>query len=89
MEAQARNVFGFIHNTLAEGGYSEADVAKLYIYFHAEGDWREIERQRAVIARVQREFYPDPGPAVTAIRVAGFAYENLLLEIEAFGTRPA
>jgi enamine deaminase RidA (YjgF/YER057c/UK114 family) len=89
MEAQARNVFRFIHNTLAEGGYSEADVAKLYIYFHAEGDWREIERQRAVIARVQLEFYPDPGPSVTAIRVAGFAYENLLLEIEAFGTRPA
>ena len=35
------------------------------------------------IARVQREFYPEPGPAVTAIRVAGFAFENLLIEIEA------
>jgi len=41
-----------------------------------------------VIARVQREFYPDPGPVVTAVRVAGFAYENLLVEIEAFGVRP-
>ena len=36
-----------------------------------------------MIARVQREFYPEPGPAVTAIRVAGFAFENLLIEIEA------
>jgi enamine deaminase RidA (YjgF/YER057c/UK114 family) len=88
METQARNVFGFIRSTLAEGGYSEADISKLYIYFHAEGSWDEIAETRAVIARVQREFYPDPGPAVTAIRVAGFAFENLLIEIEAFGVRP-
>jgi len=88
METQARNVFQFIRSTLAEGGYTEANISKLYIYFHAEGDWRQIEDTRAVIARVQREFYPDPGPVVTAVRVAGFAYENLLVEIEAFGVRP-
>jgi enamine deaminase RidA (YjgF/YER057c/UK114 family) len=88
MQTQARNVFRFIRNTLAEGGFTEADVAKLYIYFHAEGDWADIARTRAVIARVQQEFYPGAGPAVTAIRVAGFAFENLLLEIEAFGVRP-
>lgn len=88
METQARNVFRFIRNTLAEGNFTEADVSKLYIYFHAEGDWAEIARTRAVIARVQAEFYPGPGPAVTAIRVAGFAFENLLIEIEAFGVRP-
>jgi enamine deaminase RidA (YjgF/YER057c/UK114 family) len=87
METQARNVFQFIRNVLAEGGYTEADVQKLYIYFHAEGDWAKIEATRDTIARVQREFYPDPGPVVTAIRVAGFAFENLLIEIEAFGVR--
>ncbi|TPM44124.1 RidA family protein [Mesorhizobium sp. B2-3-2] len=83
METQARNVFEFIRRTLAEGGLDESDVAKLYIYYHAEGSWAGIEATRAVIARVQREFYPEPGPAVTAIRVAGFAFENLLVEIEA------
>ena len=83
METQTRNVFEFIRRTLAEGGLDESDVAKLYIYYHAEGDWAEIEATRAVIAGVQREFYPEPGPAVTAIRVAGFAFENLLIEIEA------
>lgn len=87
MEAQTRNVFQFIRNVLAEGNYTEADVQKLYIYFHAEGDWEEIAATRETIARVQREFYPDPGPVVTAIRVAGFAFENLLIEIEAFGVR--
>ncbi|MCZ8548580.1 RidA family protein [Mesorhizobium qingshengii] len=83
METQTRNVFEFIRRTLAEGGLDESDVAKLYIYYHAEGSWAEIDAIRAVIARVQREFYPLPGPAVTAIRVAGFAFENLLVEIEA------
>lgn len=83
METQTRNVFNFIRRTLAEGGLDESDVAKLYIYYHAEGDWPRIEATRAVIERVQHEFYPSPGPAVTAIRVAGFAFENLLIEIEA------
>lgn len=87
IETQTRNVFQFIRNVLAEGGYTEADVQKLYIYFHAEGDWAEIEAARATIAAVQSEFYPEPGPTVTAIRVAGFAFENLLIEIEAFGVR--
>jgi len=89
IETQARNVFQFIRSTLAEGGYTEADVQKLYIYFHAEGDWPQIARARETIARVQKEFYPGEGPTVTAIRVAGFAFENLLIEIEAFGVRPA
>ncbi len=46
------------------------DVAKLYIYYHGDG--------------VQREFYAAPGPAATSIRVSGFAFEDLLIEIEAF-----
>lgn len=83
MEAQTRNVFTFIRRTLAEGGLDESDVVRLYIYYHAEGSWAEIEAQRRVIARVQREFYGDPGPVVTAIRVEGFAFEDLLIEIEA------
>lgn len=83
METQTRNVFQFIRRTLAEGGLDESDVAKLYIYYHADDSWAEIEATREVIAKVQREFYPQPGPVVTAIRVAGFAFEDLLIEIEA------
>jgi enamine deaminase RidA (YjgF/YER057c/UK114 family) len=83
METQTRNVFTFIRRTLAEGGLDESAVAKLYIYYHAEGSWADIAATRAVIARVQREFYPGPGPVVTALRVEGFAFEDLLIEIEA------
>ncbi len=83
MEAQTRNVFEFIRKVLNMAGLDESDVAKLYIYYHADGSWEQIAATKAVIDAVQREFYPQPGPAATSIRVAGFAFENLLIEIEA------
>ena len=54
---------------LREGGLDESDVIKLYIYYHAPSDWNQIAETRATIDRVQREFYADPAPAVTSIRV--------------------
>jgi len=83
MATQTRNVFNFIRSTLREAGLDESDVAKLYIYYHAPGSWAQIAETRATIAEVQREFYPVPGPCSTAFRVAGFAFEDLLIEIEA------
>ncbi len=83
METQARNVFRFIRSVLREGGLDESDVAKLYIYYHAPDDWAKIAEATATIAAVQREFYPDPGPCSTSVRVSGFAFEDLLIEIEA------
>lgn len=80
---QTRNVFQFIRAVLGEGGLTEQDVAKLYVYYYAPDDWSQIAEAKATIARVQQEFYPSPGPCVTAIRVSGFAFEDLLIEIEA------
>lgn len=88
METQARNVFQFVHNVLAEGGMDERDVVKLFIYYHGEGDWRQIATLRETIDRVKRDFYGDPGPVSTSFRVAGFAFEDLLIEIEAFAIAP-
>jgi enamine deaminase RidA (YjgF/YER057c/UK114 family) len=83
METQTRHVFNFIRKVLNMAGLDESDVAKLYIYYHAEGDAEKIAATKAVIDAVQREFYPAPGPCATSIRVAGFAFEDLLIEIEA------
>ena len=41
----------------------------------------------ATIEDIQREFYPEPGPASTAVRASGFAFEDLLIEIEAMAVR--
>jgi enamine deaminase RidA (YjgF/YER057c/UK114 family) len=83
MEEQSRNVFQFIRSTLREADLDESDVAKLYIYYYAPDNWADISETAATIARVQREFYPAPGPTATAVRVCGLAFENLLIEIEA------
>ena len=83
MVTQTRNVFNFIRSTLREAGLDESDVVKLYIYYHALGDWDQIAATTSTIVDVQREFYPEPGPASTAVRVSGFAFEDLLIEIEA------
>ena len=83
MATQTRNVFQFIRSTLAEAGLTERDVVKLYIYYYAPENWTRIAEETATIARIQSEFYPEPGPVATAIRVSGFAFENLLIEIEA------
>lgn len=83
LATQTRNVFHFIRKVLHEAGLEEKDVAKLYTYYYGGETWPEIARSSAEIQSIQREFYPDPGPASTAVRVTGFAYEDLLIEIEA------
>lgn len=83
LETQTRNVFQFIRNVLAEGGLDETDVAKLYIYYYVPEDWDQIAQASKTVAAVQNEFYPQPGPCSTSVRVSGFAFEDLLIEIEA------
>jgi len=83
LEQQTRNVLEFVRRTLNEGDMDESHVAKLYIYYSIAGE-ESPEAARETIRRVQAEFYRAPGPAVTAIRVEGFAFEDLLIEIEAF-----
>jgi enamine deaminase RidA (YjgF/YER057c/UK114 family) len=84
---QTRNVFNFIRSVLREAGLDERDVVKLYIYYYAGDDWGQITKAMATIADIQREFYPEPGPASTAVRATGFAFEDLLIEIEAMAVR--
>lgn len=83
MASQTRNVLQFVRNTLHEAGASERDVVKVNSYYCAEGSWEEIEAINRTVADALEEFYPDEGPAMTNLRVTGFAFEDLLIEIEA------
>lgn len=80
---QTRNVYQFIRKVLAEAQLDESDVAKLYIYYYAPDDWDQIDQAAAIMREITREFYPEPGPCITGFRVSGFAFEDLLVEIEA------
>ena len=35
------------------------------------------------MTHVRNQYIPDPGPAATAVRVAGLAYDGLVIEVEA------
>jgi enamine deaminase RidA (YjgF/YER057c/UK114 family) len=83
MATQTRNVFKFIRSVLKEAGLDERDVVKLYTYYYAGDNWADIATATKTIADIQREFYPEPGPASTMVRASGFAFEDLLIEIEA------
>lgn len=82
LATQTRNVYRFIHNTLREAGCDERDVVKLNTYYYVDGDRRGLAEAATTMGDIQKEFYPDPGPAATTVKVQGFAFENLLVEIE-------
>ena len=83
MATQTRNVYRFIRKVLDEAGVDESDVVKVNSYYYVDGGWDEISAAAATIAEIHEAFYPEPGPAYTGCRVTGFAFEDLLIEIEA------
>ncbi len=83
MAAQTRNIYRFIRKVLDEAGVDESDVVKVNSYYYVDGNWNDISAAAATIAGIHQEFYPEPGPAYTGCRVTGFAFEDLLIEIEA------
>ena len=83
LATQTRNVYRFIHNTLREAGCDERDVVKLNCYYYAAGNSARLAEAATIIGNIQKEYYPDPGPAATTVKVQGFAFEELLVEIEA------
>jgi 2-iminobutanoate/2-iminopropanoate deaminase len=80
---QTRNVFEHIRKVLGEAGAGLGDIVKLNTYYSFDGRGPPITEFWEEMTRVRMDYLPDPGPAATAVRVAGFAYEDLLIEIEA------
>jgi hypothetical protein len=46
------------------------------------GRGNEIQDFWLKMTQVRMEFLPDPGPAATAVRVAGLMYDDLLIEAD-------
>jgi 2-iminobutanoate/2-iminopropanoate deaminase len=86
---QTRNVFESIKKVLAEAGGTMADVVKLNTYYVFDGRGDEIRDFWERMTKVRMEYVADLGPAATAIRVAGLAYPDLLIEVEAIAVVPA
>src|SRR6185436_8231886 len=82
IEVQTRNVFQNITTVLEEAGADWTNVVKLNTYYVFDGERDELTEYWERMTRVRMEFLPDPGPAATAVRVAGLIYPDLLIEAE-------
>lgn len=88
IETQTRNVFGNISKVLAEAGADWSHVVKLNTYYVFDGKPAEVKEFWERMTRVRMEFLRPPGPAATAVRVAGLIYADALIEAEAIAVLP-
>ncbi len=81
IDAQIRVVFENIRTVLQEVGGDLDDIVKLNTYYVYDGpDPNEFYKR---MTSVRMEYLGDPGPAATAVRVAGLALDGLVIEIDA------
>ena len=83
IEVQTRNVFDAVTRVLEEGGATWSDVVKLNTYYCCDETGDAVREFWEKMTRVRLEYLPTPGPAGTAVRVAGLMYEGFLIEVEA------
>jgi enamine deaminase RidA (YjgF/YER057c/UK114 family) len=85
---QTRNVFENIRRVLAEAGAEMKDIVKFNTYYVFEGEGDAIRDYWEKMTKVRMEFFEEPGPCGTGVRVSGLAYPDLLIEVEAIAFAP-
>jgi len=80
--AQTRNVFENMKQSLATVDLGLEDLVRLNTYYVFDGDDKDATAFWEDMTRVRLEYFPDPGPAATAVRVKGMPYQGQLIQIE-------
>jgi enamine deaminase RidA (YjgF/YER057c/UK114 family) len=88
IELQTRNVFENIRRVLDEAGAEMRHVVKFNTYYTFDGEGEALREYWERMTAVRLEFFEEPGPVGTAVRVAGLAYRDLLIEVEAIAYVP-
>lgn len=88
IEFQTRTVFTNITRVLAEAGADWRHVVKLNTYYVFDGTADAVRDFWERMTRVRMEFLVAPGPAATAVRVAGLIYADALIEADAMAVLP-
>ena len=83
IETQTREVFQNIRKVLREAGADMKDVVKINTFYVFDGEGEELTKFWEKMTKVRMEFFEEPGPCGTGVRVAGLAYPDLLIEAEA------
>ena len=80
--AQTRNVFENMKSSLAALNMSLNDLVRLNTYYVFDGEDEDATAFWEDMTRVRLEYFPDPGPAATAVRAKGMPYKGQLIQIE-------
>ena len=80
---QTRHTCEFIHKVLAEGGSDWPDLIKLNTWYDFSGRGPALKHYWEQMTKVRLEYLRDPGPAGTALRIAGLGIADLVIEIDA------
>lgn len=83
IEAQTRIAYEALTRILRHAGGDMSDVVQLRTFYVHDGPEEEADACFDRMTRVREEFLADPGPASIAVRVAGLARKDLLIEVEA------
>lgn len=84
---QTRNVFENMKKSLAQAGLELSDLVRLNTYYVFDGPDEESTEYWESMTRVRLEYFPDPGPAATAVRIKGMPYKGQLIQIEGIALR--
>jgi len=85
---QTRNAFRSLEAALQAKGAELSDLVRLNTYYVYDGPEEKATAFWEAMTRVRLEFLPDPGPAATAVRVAGEGAEGLVIQFEAAALLP-
>lgn len=79
---QTRHVFENMKESLAQVGLELGDLVRLNTYYVFDGSEEEATKFWEDMTRVRLEYFPNPGPAATAVRIKGMPYQGQLIQIE-------
>jgi 2-iminobutanoate/2-iminopropanoate deaminase len=85
---QTRNVFENIRKVLSEVGADMRHIMKFNTFYVYDGEGDDIREYWERMTKVRLEYFDEPGPVGTAVRVMGLAYPDLLIEVEAIAYAP-
>jgi 2-iminobutanoate/2-iminopropanoate deaminase len=88
IEVQTRNVFTNIRRVLNEVGADMRHIVKFNTFYVFEGEGDEIREYWEKMTAVRLEFFEEPGPVGTAVRISGLAFPDLLIEVECIAYAP-
>ncbi len=87
ISTQTRVTFENLRRVLKATGCELNDLVKINTYVVFNGSDEDFAKFWKSMDTVRREFLSEPGPAATAMRVAGLAHPDLLIEIDAIAVK--